>query len=363
MLPRPLLPPRAPGPRARPAGAPPLAGAVSRLTSLPARPFAVTVSPDGAWAYVSMPRPGARGLLVLSAGEPWRLERELWLDSAVVPRGMTSDRAGRYLLVANSAGGLIVVAADALAAGSPDPPMWPFQSPSTGSMQVILDPEDRFAYVTDEQSATLSVFDFKGSLRSAVPQARLVSQVRLPTAPVGLAQTPDGEHLLVVSQGSGEKGVLSVLRAPEAAHDPAHAVVSSVPAGCQPVRTAVSCGVVWVTARGSNSLLAFDLERLIAGAARPLRAVVRVGAAPVGLALLDRDSTVVVANSNRYGPDAERPQTLFVVDADKALRGRRALVGSIPAGAFPRELARLPDDRSVLVTNVFSQTLQAVGLG
>lgn len=363
MLPRPLLPPRVPGPRARPAGAPPLAGVASQVTSLPARPFAVTVSTDGASAFVSMPRPGARGLLVLSAGEPWRLERELWLGSGVVPRGMTTDRAGRYLLAANSAGGLIVVQTDALAAGSPDPPMWLLESPSGGSMQVILDREDRFAYVTDEHSSTLSVFDFERSLRSAVPQARLVGQVRLPTAPVGLAQTPDGEHLLVVSQGSGKGGMLSVLRAREAAHDPAHAAVSSVPAGCQPVRTAVSCGVVWVTARGSNSLLAFDLERLTAGAARPLRAVVRVGAAPVGLAVLDRGSTVVVANSNRYGPGAERPQTLSVIDADVALRGRKALVGIIPAGAFPRELARLPDDRSLLVTNVFSQTLQAVSLG
>ncbi len=362
MLPRRLLPPRLPGRRPRPASAPPLAGVEPLVTSLPARPFAVAASPDGARAFVSMPRPGARGLLVLGAGEPWRLERILWLDPAVVPRGMTTDRAGRYLLAANSAGGLIVAAADALAAGSPDPPMWLLASPSTGSMQVILDPEDRFAYVTDELSSTLSVFDFERSLHSVAPQARLVGQVRMPMAPVGLAQTPDGEHLLVVSQGSGKRGVLSVLRARDAAHDPARAAVSSVSAGCQPVRTAIASEVVWVTARGSNSLLAFDLERLIAHASRPLRAVVRVGAAPVGLALLGRGSTVVVANSNRYGPDAEQPQTLSVIDAEAALKGRKAIVGSIQAGAFPRELARLPDDRGVLVTNVFSKTLQAVAV-
>jgi DNA-binding beta-propeller fold protein YncE len=362
MLPRRLLPPRVPGPRARPVDAPPLAGAEPLVTSLPSRPFAVAVTPDGRRAFVSMPRPNARGLLVLSAGEPWRLERELWLDPAVVPRGITTDRAARYLLAANSAGGLIVVQVEALVAGSPDPPMWLLESPSDGSMQVILDREDRFAYVTDEQSSTLSVFDFEGSLRSALPQARLVGQVRMPPAPVGLAQTPDGEHLLVVSQGSDDHGVLSVLRAREAAHDPGRAVVSSVPAGSQPVRTAIASEVVWVTARGSNSLLAFDLERLIAGASRPLRAVVRVGAAPVGLALLHRGSTVVVANSNRYGPGAEQPQTLSVIDAATALKGRKALVGSIRVGAFPRELARLPDDRGVLVTNVFSQTLQAVAI-
>jgi DNA-binding beta-propeller fold protein YncE len=332
------------------------------FTPLPARPFAVTVAPDGTRAFVSMPRPEARGLLVLGPGVPWSLEQVLWLDPAIVPRGMTMDRAGRYLLAANSAGGLIVVRADALAAGEPEPLVLVLDSPSTGSMQAILDPDDRFVYVTDEDSSTLSVFDFEDSLRSPAPYARLVGQVRVPALPVGLAQTPDGEHLLLTSQGSGERGLLSVLSASDTARDPAHAVVVSVPAGCQPVRVAVAAETVWVTARGSNSVLAFDLERLIAGAARPLRAVVRVGAAPVGLALLNRGSTVVVANSNRYAADAEQPQTLSVIDAEAATKGRRALVGSVPAGAFPRELARLPDDCSVLVTNVFSQSLQAVSV-
>jgi DNA-binding beta-propeller fold protein YncE len=362
LLPAAVGTPRAPGASSSVASAPALPGSDPLFTPLPARPFAVALSPDGARAFVSMPRPQARGLLVLTPGAPWRLERTLWVDPAIVPRGMTTDRAGRYLLAANSAGGLIVVRADALAAGSPDPLVSVLESPSTGSMQVILDPDDRFAYVTDEHSSTLSVFDFERSLGSPAPHARLVGQVRVPPAPVGLAQTPDGEHLLIASQGSDDRGMLSVLRARDAAHDPVHAAVSSAPAGGQPVRVAIACGVVWVTARGSNSVLAFDLGRLIAGSARSLRAVVRVGADPVGLALLDRGSTVVVANSNRYGHDSEQPQTLSVVDADAALKGRRALVGSIPAGAFPRELARLPDDRSVLVTNVFSRSLEAVSV-
>jgi DNA-binding beta-propeller fold protein YncE len=362
MLPRSLFPPRIPGSRTRTAGAPPLPGIHPTFTSLPARPFAVAVAPDGSRAFVSMPRPDARGLLVLSPGAPWRLDRVLWVDPAIVPRGLTMDRAGRYLLAANSAGGVIVAQADALAAGAPDPLVLALDSPSTGSMQVMLDPDDRFAYVTDEDTATLSVFDFEGSLRSPAPHGRLLGQVRVPPRPVGLAQTPDGVHVLVSSQGSGERGMLSVLSAHELARDPARAAVASVPAGCQPVRVAIASETVWVTARGSNSVLAFDLERLTAGSARPLRAVVRVGAAPVGLALLNRGATVVVANSNRYGRDAEQAQTLAVIDADAAMKGRRALQGSVPAGAFPRELARLADDCSVLVTNVFSQSLQVVSV-
>ena len=37
-----------------------------------------------------------------------------------------------------------------------------------------------------------------------------------------------------------------------------------------------------------------------------------------------------------------------------------ALVGTIPAGAWPREVVALPDDRTVLVTNVNSRSLQSV---
>jgi DNA-binding beta-propeller fold protein YncE len=367
LRPRSVRSPRIPGPSANPATAPRLPGISTFFTALPARPFDVAVSAGGGHAFVSMPRPGQRGLLVLSAGAPWSLERVLWFADSLVPRGLVTDHASRYLLIANGTGGLLVADTARLIAGTDDPFAAVLDAPATGSMQVALDREERFAFVTDEDTATLSVFDFGSSLSSPRPAAGLVGQVPMPPGPVGVACSVDGRHLFVTSQAKdtrGGNGVLSVLRAADAVEDPQRARVVSVPAGSSPVRVAASprADVVWVTARGSNSVLAFDLERLIAGSARPLRAVVRVGSAPVGLALLDRGSTVVVANSNRYGRDAEQPQTLSVIDADAALEGRKALVGSVPAGAFPRELARLPDDRSVLVTNVFSQSLQAVSV-
>jgi DNA-binding beta-propeller fold protein YncE len=359
---RPLRPPRAGAP---PADAPLIAGAEAFHTPLPARPFAVATAPDGGRAFVSMPRPGARGFCVLSPGAPWRLDRVYPLPDAIVPRGMTLDRSGRHLLAANSAGGLIVVDAEALAAGAEDPDIDVLKSPGTGSMQLCLDGAERFAFVTDEDSASVSVFDFGDSLASGRPSARLVGLAAVPAAPVGLALSPDGAHVLVACQGStGQGGVLAVLGIHELESDPARAGVITAGAGANPVRVAVSPDgeTAWVSARGSNALLAFDVAELVRGGRRALRSVVRVGATPVGLALLQSGSMVVVANSNRYGSDEAVPQTLSVVDATAALEGRDALVGALPAGVFPREIAALPDDRTVLVTNVRSQSLQAISL-
>jgi DNA-binding beta-propeller fold protein YncE len=312
-----------------------------------------------------MPRAGHRGIVSLSAGSPWRVEGVAWLGDELIPRGIAVDRSGRHVLIANGAGGLLVADADALMAGAEDPSLTIVSTTARGSMQVVLEPAGRFAFVTDEESATLSVFDFDGTLGSASPHASLVGQAALPPDPVGAVCSADGRHLFVTSQRNRrgrQPGVLSVLAVADLVEAPERTGAVSAPAGHAPVRVAVSAADpehVWVTARGSNSLLAFDRERLVAGRTRALRAVVGVGIAPTGLAVLDDGSRVVVANSNRYD-GAEAPQTLAVVDVDAALRHRKsALTGTIPAGAWPREVVAMGDDRTVLVTNVYSRSLES----
>jgi len=292
----------------------------------------------------------------------------VWLEDELIPRGLAVDRTGRHVLVANGAGGLLVADAQALRASVEDPFSAVVSAPARGSVQIALEPTGRFAFVTDEDSATLSVFDCEDSLGSANPHAKLVGQATLPPAPVGVVCSADGRDLFVTSQSNRrgrQPGVLSVIAVADLIEAPERAGAVSVPAGHAPVRVAISASdqeLVWVTARGSNALLAFDRERLVAGRARALRAVVGVGIAPTGLAVLAGGSRVVVANSNRHG-DAEEPQTLAVVDVEAALVHRRsALLGTIPAGAWPREVAALPDDRTVLVTNVYSRSLQSVAI-
>ncbi len=350
----------------RPRSAPAVAGVTPQFTELPAWPFSVAVSPGGERAFVSMPRAGHRGLVSLSAGSPWRVEGVVWLGDELIPRGVAVEGTGRHVLIANGAGGLLVADAHALRAAADEPFHAVVSAPARGSVQIALEPAGRFAFVTDEESATLSVFDFGSSLGSESPSATLVGQAVLSPGPVGAVCSSDGRHLFVTSQRNRrgrQPGVLSVLVIADLVEAPERVRVVSVAAGHTPVRVAVCASdpeLVWVSARDSNSVLAFDRERLVAARARALRAVVGVGIAPTGLAVLAGGSRVVVANSNRHG-SPEETQTLAVIDVQAALRRRSsALLGTIPAGAWPREVVALPDDRTVLVTNVYSKSLESV---
>ena len=69
----------------------------------------------------------------------------------------------------------------------------------------------------------------------------------------------------------------------------------------------------------------------------------------------------MVADSNRFvarGADSD----LSVVDVAAALAGKSAVVGHIPAGQFPREMALEPDGQRLLVTNFASGQLEAVSI-
>lgn len=145
--------------------------------------------------------------------------------------------------------------------------------------------------------------------------------------------------------------------------DPKASVVVTVKAGCEPVRVTTSADgrLVWVTARASDDLLAFSAARLLTDPARALIAIVRVGEAPVGLMVVDGGSRVIVADSNRFArPGAVAD--LDVVNAAAAVSGRPAVIGHIPSGKFPREMALEPGGGTLLVTNFLSEQLEAVSL-
>jgi len=100
---------------------------------------------------------------------------------------------------------------------------------------------------------------------------------------------------------------------------------------------------------------------LLTDPAQSIVASVRVGEAPVGLALVDGGTRIVVANSNRFGAPGAA-SSLAVVNVAAALASRPALAGYLPAGGFPREMALEPDGRTLLVGNFTSQQLEAVGV-
>ncbi len=333
------------------------------FTALPGSPFDVAVSKDGAHAFVSLPgRDGGAIAVLAAAGGGWTIVRTFPLPGS--PRGLAFDHDGRYLLAA-AATHVLVLDARALVAGS-DRVVVSTVGTDGGSIQLCVTLDNRVAFVTDEEADRLEVIDFGDSLATDSPNGRLAASVRLPPAPVGCALSVDGRHVLVTSQHGEDEGagMLSVLDVAAAIADPKQAVLAQVPAGVRPVRVAVapSGGTVWVTARGSNSVLGFDLSALLGGSPAKRPVAVPVGPAPVGLTLARNGALLAVANSNRFR-GGKRPQTLSLIDTEAALAGRPAVLGTIPAGVFPRELATLPDDETILATNFTSRTLETVSLG
>jgi hypothetical protein len=78
--------------------------------------------------------------------------------------------------------------------------------------------------------------------------------------------------------------------------------------------------------------------------ARALVAIARVGSEPVGLAAVRDGTLLVVANSNRFGASGQS-SSLSVVSVTAALAGRQPIVGDLPTGLFPRDMAVSPDGR------------------
>ncbi len=172
--------------------------------------------------------------------------------------------------------------------------------------------------------------------------------------------TTDGTWLYVVSF----QGNIDVLSLSKAETDPGHSIVSSAPAGCQPARAMMSADnqVVWVTARGSDALLGFSAAKLRTDPRHALIAKVLVGEVPLGEALVDHGTRIVIADSNLHNL-AGVPSDVAVVSTADALAGKPALLGYVPTGSVPRQFAVIPGGSTVLVTVQGAHQLVAINAG
>jgi hypothetical protein len=339
------------------------------MVPVPGNPFGVVTTSDGAWSFVSL----GSSIAVLSEGSGIpRLVRQIAMPGRPLGESLTHD--GHDLLVADGSG-LVVVNVEAAEHGSANALVGQLTSPfrrlpPAGAIEVTASPDDRYAFVTLEYKAELAVFDLGRALESGFGSSDFVGDVPLQTAPVGMAIAPSGRWLYATSEtqnSGGEQnpgdGTLSVIDVARAETDPAAAVEKTVDAGCGPVRVVTSSDghVVWVTARESDTLLGFSAPELLTDPSHALIAKVRVGEAPVGLALVDSGRRIIVANSNRFGATGQN-SSLAVVDTEAAMAHQPALLGTIRAGLFPREMTVLPGQQILLVTNFSSDQVELVHL-
>lgn len=342
---------------------------VETLRDLPSQPYAVAASAK--WAFVSYPpgyHPGTGLISVLAMeGSAARLVRTVSVPGE--PFGVALAGDDRFLLVANYLAGLEILSASALETGKGRVVTAQLASGGQGSDEVVVSADQRYAFVPEEESSDVAVYALGDLLEADQSDPAVtpheVGAVPVGASPAGIALSAGGAMLYVISQSEranpeSNDGELSAISVSGAEHDPAHAVIGSVNAGCDPVRVAISPSgrIAWVTDRGANSVLAFRLSPPRSPAVGRLAAAIRVGSEPVSITLIDSGDLALVTDSARYSqPNAD--QTIAVIDTSRTLTSQPALLGLIPAGAFPRQFGQAPDG-PLLLTDFDSQDVRVI---
>ena len=246
---------------------------------------------------------------------------------------------------------------------------------NASSVYVNVTADDKTLFVSDEAAQTISVVDLEHDRKT-------VGTIPVGRAPIALTFSKDEKYLFTTSQAAraewnwpkackpegqdpakaeikNPQGAVVVVDVARAKTDPAHSIVSRVPAACSPVRTAMSPAGdrIYVTARNSNAVLAFDTAKLVSDPDHARAGMATVGTAPVPVIVVNGGKTVVVGNSNRFDADQSKQQVLDVLTADPL-----KVSGHIPAGAFPREMRLSADGSTLFLTNFSSDTVQIVDL-
>jgi DNA-binding beta-propeller fold protein YncE len=331
-----------------------LKGISTVVAKLGGDPFGVAVTPSAQYSFVTT----GNSVTVVRDGPALALEvvRKITVHGARQGVAVTAD--GRFAIAAAGSGAAVINVA-AAESGVGDPVTGLLRSrKGSGAVEVLISPDDRFVFVTLENSAEMAVFNLADALTDGFGPKDFVGYVPLAAQPVGM--TTAGKWLYVVSL----TGKLAVLNLSKAETDPAHAVVKIVPDGCGSARVLSSDNgkVIWVTARQSDTLLAFNAAKLHSGPSHALIARVKVGETPLGETLIDQGAEILVADSNlNHLPGAH--SNLAVVSTSNALSGKPALIGYLPVGPVPRQFAVEPDGRVVLVTVQGARQLEAVSIG
>ncbi len=343
--------------------------------ALPGHPFGVVLSTEdhhiGCWVFVALDN---GGIAVLRRNNG-RIELKHTVKVKGHPLGMALSPDGKILIVAS---GHFVLFLDVkrLKSGKGDATITSISdgdNPMSGYLNITARGE--FLFVSNEAAQTISVIDLEHGRKT-------IGVIPVGIGPIALTFSKDQRYLYTsslsaspdwnwpkVCKPEGQDGAAAEAMKPEGAivvvdvaraeTDPAHSVVSRVPAACNPVRIAPtpSGDRIYVTARGSNAVLAFDTDKLVSNPDHARLGMAFVGSAPVPIAIAGGGKFVIVGNSNRFDMNQSKAQVLDVLSADPF-----RVVSHIQAGAFPREMTLSPDGNTLFVSNSSSNSLEVIDL-
>ncbi|KAH0361435.1 hypothetical protein KCU65_g8714, partial [Aureobasidium melanogenum] len=351
-----------------------------------ANPFGIVYALDGNAAFVAL----NDTLEVLNTTTfPPSLSHEIALPEATLREGITSPyiegatgiaitKDGRFVLVTTFGLSAVIVDVTNAIANGTDAVVGALPgdiSYGNSAIEVTISPDGTHAFVSQEDGSSTTFFQgsveviaLNGSANGILSSSFVAAEL-LEFLVVGTAVSPDGRYLYATSEQAtyySSEGTLSVIDVAKltSKNTSGSALVTRVSAGCGPVRVLASSDgrTVWVTARESNQLLAFNATALHSNttADDALIASIYVGYSPVALIFARNQSRILTANSNRF-TSAGATTGLSVVDVQAALRNSTsAVLGQIPTGKFSREFAVSPDGCIILVSEYGSKAVQAV---
>jgi len=304
---------------------------------------------------------------------------EVWLDrpgkaphklrTVGVPgnnKGLAVTGNGQYLLSANGEGVVLINVANA-ESGTGPAMLGAMNAPvlnkknGNNAVYVQVTPDNAFALVTLQNTTQMAVFNLAKAISGGPGTGDFVGFVPLFHQPVGISSPSQKSPFVYVTSferhDTGDRpsvGTLTVVNWHTAETDPKKAAGPTVDAGCSPSRVILTNNgsTVWVTARDSNSLLAFSASKLRTDPNHALLANVLVGPGPIGLTPADSGKKIIVAdsnyttsNNNQAGQDGQ----LAIVDTAAILDHQSIVVQVLGAMGQPRQLT-LAAGNTLLVT-------------
>jgi DNA-binding beta-propeller fold protein YncE len=343
------------------------APSTSTTVDLPAAPFQAIASPDDCWLFVSMAISENHGAVAVlhNQGGTFKLDHHVELRGAGYGEALTHDGA---LLIVTTDNGIAVLDVGKLERNDSDALLGTFSSDAhSGSVYAAVSLDDRRLFVSEEYARNISVWDLDKARQKEFGAGALIGHIPTATAPVGLALSPDGHWLFATSEAmppamhmstdckaegpNGHphaQGLLLRIDTDKALSDPVHAVAAATPAGCNPVRVALSPSgkTAWITARGDDALLRLQTDELQAGTHNIHVSKFPIGPSPIGVAIRPDGAQVWVAISDRFSKGGGGRLAGFTnIDSSTPTS-----VLSAPAPGFPREVTFLRDGHTLIAT-------------